>query len=368
MLRIDFFRLLEKNFSFKENKMPSKKCCQKHHKSNPKKKHDKDPTEQCVPVTNLGPFTQTFNASSTFAVPDCVNSITVVATGAPGGDAGSTTGRAFGGNGATVTSTLVVIPGTVLTVTVGTPGTDSFGPSTVPVPGGSPGGGTGGTGGNPSNPPPSSTAGAGGGGYSAVFNGTIPLIIAAGGGGAGGSSTVTGGTATPGGDGGNGGTGAGGVGGDGGPGGSPPGPGGVEGGGGGTLSAGGEGGAGAGGPPGSRDGESGGPLTGGAGGNGNNSAAGAGGGGGGGGLFGGGGGGGTNAGSGGGGGAGSSLAPLGGSIVTAATDIASVNITYSLNPELCNFCFIQCSSCKKRDSGKKKEPCKDSRIFKFPRC
>src|SRR5688572_12313005 len=59
--------------------------------------------------------TTTFNytgAVQQYTVPACVNSITITARGAKGGGAN-------GGNGATVTGTIAVVPGQVLEVYVG---------------------------------------------------------------------------------------------------------------------------------------------------------------------------------------------------------------------------------------------------------
>lgn len=363
----NLFKLfLEKFFPLKENKMPSKKSCCHKAKScgeNPWKKckpcqngitapTSVDPNiitvnNNCIPSNNLGPFTQTFNVSSAFVVPACVNSLDIVAIGAPGGNTGSGTTLALGGVGAIVTGTVPVTPGQLLTVTVGTAGTNSPGGSATPVAGGVPNGGTGGTGGG------TSTAGGGGGGFSGVFNGTTQLVIAGAGGGAGGAGAALGGGVLPGGIGGSGG--------------SPAtagtsGTGGSTGGGAGNQANGGTAGMAT---PNATSGTAGSSLTGGNGGNGGLTAAiGAGGGGGGSGFFGGGGGGGAFLGSAAGGGAGSSFAPFGGSTATATTRTPSVTITYSFNPLLCGPCPTPnpCPPCEK------KEPCKDYRIFKFSRC
>lgn len=92
-----------------------------------------------------------------YTVPACVDSITITAVGAQGGDAGS--GGYLGGLGASEKGTFAVTPGEVLNILVGQKGFK----------------GTGG--------------GGGGGGTFVVDTLNVPLIIAAGGGGAGWSGT-----------------------------------------------------------------------------------------------------------------------------------------------------------------------------------
>lgn len=100
-----------------------------------------------------------------YTVPACVDSITIIAKGAKGGDAGS--GGYLGGLGASMKGTFSVSPGEVLNILVGQAGFK----------------GTGG--------------GGGGGGTFVVDTLNVPLIIAAGGGGAGWSGTgMIGDTAT----------------------------------------------------------------------------------------------------------------------------------------------------------------------------
>ena len=75
-------------------------------------------------ATTIAQTTTTFNctgAPASFTVPPCVFSVNITAAGADGG--GVTPGG--GGNGATVTSTLAVTPGQVITVTVGCTGTNA---------------------------------------------------------------------------------------------------------------------------------------------------------------------------------------------------------------------------------------------------
>jgi len=86
-----------------------------------------------------------------FTVPDCVSSITMVVTGADGGN--STNFPVLGGTGASATATFIVTPGDVLDIVVGQAGESSFG------------------------------SGGGGGGSGVRLNGAGFLVIAGGGGG-----------------------------------------------------------------------------------------------------------------------------------------------------------------------------------------
>ncbi|MCC5923765.1 MAG: gliding motility-associated C-terminal domain-containing protein [Crocinitomicaceae bacterium] len=111
----------------------------------------------------------TFTGSTqTWIVPNCVYEIQVVARGARGGGSA-------GGQGATITATIPVNPGDVLTFTIG-------GQGACPAAGFN-GGANGGTANSAAN-----TACGGGGATNVLLNGT-PVIIAAGGGGTGGGNT-----------------------------------------------------------------------------------------------------------------------------------------------------------------------------------
>jgi Putative Ig domain len=260
--------------------------------------------------------------TDTFTVPAGVSSVDVVAVGASGGTGGD--GSSGGGQGASVEDTSVpVADGGVLSVVVGAFG--GSGGYTNGGAGGSPGGG--GPGGDyPAGNADSSADGGGGGGYSGIFGPSdTPLVIAGGGGGGGSQPNVEGNQDS--GEGGQGDTGGGGGQGvasynD------PPYQSGATGGGGGTS-----GGGGAGGSPGSVDGGTlsgngtpGSSLTGGQGGASNGGGYSSGGGGGGG-YFGGGGGGGGNYGAGGGGGSSYGVGP-GLSSQQAASEPASVTISW----------------------------------------
>ena len=110
-----------------------------------------------------------------FTVPAGVTTIQVTVDGAQGGSTGSPTQS--GGLGGTVSATLSVNPGSVLSVDVGGRGTDGDNFPPDPVAGGYGGGGIGAAGGS------SQASGAGGGGGSFIFGPTGAILVAAGGGG-----------------------------------------------------------------------------------------------------------------------------------------------------------------------------------------
>jgi hypothetical protein len=120
-------------------------------------------------------------ADQTWTVPSSITKITVTIKGASGGNASSATG----GTGASITTTIPVVPGDTLRLVVGAKGGDGVngGTTNVTCPYG--GGGYGGRGGGGSN----YYSGAAGGGYSGIFKlNTISvsnaLVVAGGGGGA----------------------------------------------------------------------------------------------------------------------------------------------------------------------------------------
>jgi hypothetical protein len=130
-----------------------------------------------------------------YDVPVGAGSLTVVATGAPGGAGDS---GAAGGHGSTVRTTLPVTAGEVIYVDLGIPGANAMGgtggtPPTGPYTGGGAGGGS-----MPAGT--TNAAGGAGGGASALrscslaaflcFLGQPPLVIAAGGGGGGGGTNA----------------------------------------------------------------------------------------------------------------------------------------------------------------------------------
>lgn len=140
----------------------------------------------CTTISGIGQTTVTFpfsGAATSWTVPNCVTSITVVVEGAQGGnsiDGAGSTGAAGtpipGGEGAVVTATIPVSPGDIIGITVG--GQGGIGTA------GFNGGGTG----NFSSDGQLVNGSAGGGGSSNVtVNGTPVIIAAGGGGGAGGS-------------------------------------------------------------------------------------------------------------------------------------------------------------------------------------
>ncbi len=124
------------------------------------------------------PVTQTFNLTSStqqFVVPDCVYSLTITAAGAEGGGN-------LGGDGTTITSTLAVNPGDILTIEVG-------GEGGCPGPGYN-GGGLGWASTNGNN---AYNSCGGGGATEILVNGVQYLVAAGGGGQGGGSNNVSGG-------------------------------------------------------------------------------------------------------------------------------------------------------------------------------
>lgn len=136
----------------------------------------------------------------TYTVPANVYSLTVVVSGGGGGGGGFDVGGngGAGGAGASITATLAVTPGQVITYTTGAGGARGLSPNAVALcTGGGAGGagtGTGGNGGNQSCGSGYSGGGGGGGGGSILsINGTI--LQAGGGGGGGGGSLNKAGTA-----------------------------------------------------------------------------------------------------------------------------------------------------------------------------
>jgi hypothetical protein len=130
--------------------------------------------------------TQTFTSpgTSTFTVPAGVTNLTVTAVGSSGGTSIGGHGACSPGRGATITATLPVSAGQVLSVVVAGPGGHgNFGVGAGGS-GGIGGGGTGGAGQTSGWQP----SGAGGGGASSV-SAASPLLVGGGGGGAGGGST-----------------------------------------------------------------------------------------------------------------------------------------------------------------------------------
>lgn len=121
-------------------------------------------------------------APTSWTVPNCVTNITVTS----GGASGASVGGAVGGDGATVTATIPVNTGDVITMDIGGAGT-----------GATPGYNGGGLGWNSSDGNPNYGSGGGGGATEVSVNGSL-TIVAAGGGGCGGGSVSN----NPGGDGG----------------------------------------------------------------------------------------------------------------------------------------------------------------------
>lgn len=134
------------------------------------------------------PFSFSYTgADQIWTVPNGVTSITVTVKGASGGN---TNVNAFGGAGASVTTTIAVTSGDTLRLVVGGKGGDGVNNSTTNVTGPYGGGGYGGRSGGSTT-----FSGAAGGGYSGIFKlNTISvanaLVIAGGGGGAGSWTTT----------------------------------------------------------------------------------------------------------------------------------------------------------------------------------
>ena len=136
-------------------------------------------TKKLVPATGSVSFSYT-GADQTWTVPTGVYSITTTIKGASGGNASSATG----GTGASITTTIPVVPGDTLRLVVGAKGNDGVSGGTTNVLCAYGGGGYGGRSGG-------STvySGAAGGGYSGIFKlNTISvanaLVVAGAGGGA----------------------------------------------------------------------------------------------------------------------------------------------------------------------------------------